>query len=113
MVYRSLTHFRPSSWPYLSAFGPIRPFAGNQALLHGLRNRRDRQSTWVFNVLADGYSKVDADGRPEAVDTLMVNEQTRRLTVVKAMKRARHNLASRCGTSSGSAGSGRASRRRT
>ncbi|KAL1864581.1 hypothetical protein Daus18300_007598 [Diaporthe australafricana] len=40
---------------------------------------------WVFNVFADGYKKIDADGQPEAIDTLIVNKQSKRLTVVKAM----------------------------
>lgn len=40
---------------------------------------------WVFNVYADGYKKVNAKGQPEAIDTLMVNKQSKRLTVVKAM----------------------------
>lgn len=45
----------------------------------------ETQNHWVFNVYADGYKKVDADGQPEAIDTLIVNKQSKRLTVVKAM----------------------------
>ncbi|KAG8157432.1 hypothetical protein KVR01_012816 [Diaporthe batatas] len=63
---------------------PIRPFMGNQA--YALEFETDEtQNRWVFNVYADGYNKVDADGQPEAVDTLIVNKQSKRLTVVKAM----------------------------
>lgn len=40
---------------------------------------------WVFNVYADGYKKVNAEGQSEAIDTVMVNKQSKRLTVVKAM----------------------------
>lgn len=47
--------------------------------------RDETGNRWVFNVFADGYKKIDADGQPEAIDTLMVNKQSKRLTVVKAM----------------------------
>lgn len=45
----------------------------------------EAENRWVFNVYADGYKKTDVDGKTEAINTLMVNKQSKRLTVVKAM----------------------------
>ncbi|KAK7703358.1 hypothetical protein SLS64_009025 [Diaporthe eres] len=57
---------------------------GNQA--YSMESETDETGNrWVFNVYADGYKKVDAEGRAEAINTLMVNKQSKRLTVVKAM----------------------------
>ncbi|KAG6368819.1 hypothetical protein INS49_003035 [Diaporthe citri] len=57
---------------------------GNQA--YSMESETDETGNrWVFNVYADGYKKADAGGRTEATDTLMVNKQSKRLTVVKAM----------------------------
>lgn len=40
---------------------------------------------WVFQIYADGYTDKDEDGNQMPLDNLMINKQSKRLTVLKAM----------------------------
>ncbi|OLN88276.1 hypothetical protein CCHL11_00052 [Colletotrichum chlorophyti] len=63
---------------------PVRPFAGNQA--YSVDAEADETGNrWAFSVWADGYIAEDEEGNPAPVDTLLVNKQSKRLTVIKAM----------------------------
>ncbi|KAK2042171.1 hypothetical protein LZ31DRAFT_596663 [Colletotrichum somersetense] len=56
-----------------------RPFAGNQAYSVDYNNDATT-GRWIFNIYGDGYTEDD-----DAVDSFMVNTQSNRLTVVRAM----------------------------
>ncbi|KAK2053745.1 hypothetical protein LY76DRAFT_523991 [Colletotrichum caudatum] len=40
---------------------------------------------WVFNIYGDGYTATDEFGKRLALDSIMVNTQSKRLTVIRAM----------------------------
>ncbi|KAK2030398.1 hypothetical protein LX32DRAFT_615613 [Colletotrichum zoysiae] len=60
----------------------IRPFAGNDAYSVDYDND-DTTGRWIFNVYGDGYT--GTDGSRKALDSIMVNTQSKRLTIIKAM----------------------------
>lgn len=45
----------------------------------------DTETRWVFQIYADGYTDEDEDGNQMPVDNLMINKDSKRLTVLKAM----------------------------
>ncbi|TEA13861.1 hypothetical protein C8034_v004081 [Colletotrichum sidae] len=63
---------------------PVRPFAGNNA--YSVKAGADETKTrWGFSIYSDGYTKKGEDGEVLPVDTLIVNTESKRLTVMKAM----------------------------
>ncbi|KAK1564021.1 uncharacterized protein LY79DRAFT_530693 [Colletotrichum navitas] len=57
---------------------------GNQAYAFDYE-KDDKTGRWVFDVYGDGYSEKKDKGGQAPLDIIMVNTQTKRLTVVKAM----------------------------
>ncbi|KAG6362330.1 hypothetical protein INS49_010560 [Diaporthe citri] len=63
---------------------PTRPFAGNNA--YSVDFTTDETETrWVFQIYADGYTDKDKEGNQIPLDNLMINKESKRLTVLKAM----------------------------
>ncbi|KAK1993286.1 hypothetical protein LX36DRAFT_703593 [Colletotrichum falcatum] len=79
-----------SAAPAPAGGDPIPPPPGTPGFLgnpsYYLFEEHDEEThRWVFQIYADGYTELNNDGQRAALDTVMVNTATKRLSVVRAM----------------------------